>query len=130
MKNAVSFLIVVVFLLIVYMYTTGKIEKRRNRKEAKHAGRFPVKAEDPDEFLYCRVAVLPCNAVLRSSTDDQMVSDMEMRMAGRINRVIRDLEDTGGHDFSMDSFIYQDVVGTAFLIVIIRCIRPHIKDEG
>ena len=129
MKNAVSFLIVVVFLLIVYMYTTGKIEKRKNRKEAKRAGRFPVKASDPDEFLYCRTVIIPFSSVL-NSMDDQTVSDMERRITGRINRAVRDLEDAGGHDFSMDVFIYHYAVGTASLIVMIRCMRPHLKDEG
>ena len=124
MKNGISFLIVVVFLLLVYLYTTGKIEKRKNRKEAKRAGFLPGEAGKPDGFPYCRVAVLPF------SPADQSVTDMEQSMTGRINRMVRELEDAGGHDFDMDSFLYLDRAGFACVIVMIRCLRSHVKDEG
>lgn len=124
MKNAVSFLIIVVFFLIVYLYTTGKIEKRKNRKEAKRVGRLPVEAERPDEFPYFRVAVFPVSEI------EQSISEMEQRMAGRINRLVRELEDVGGHSFDMDSFLFQDVAGGEYLVVMIRCMRPHVRDEG
>ena len=131
MENVITFVVMIVFLLIVYSYATGRIEKRKNGKAEKKAGRLaPVgkSTEQPDEFLFSRVLVFPMNAAKVS--DLESVRDREIRVENRINRTLREIEDVGGHDVKIESFLYCDFVQDSFLLVIISCKRPHVKDEG
>ena len=131
MENVITFVVMIVFLLIVYSYATGRIEKRKNGKAEKKAGRLaPVgkSTEQPDEFLFSRVLVFPMNAAKVS--DLESVRDREIRVENRINRTLREIEDVDGHDVKIESFLYCDFVQDSYVLVIISCKRPHVKDEG
>lgn len=128
MENAVTFLVVIVFLLIVYSYATGKIEKRKNRKEEKKAARlFPAAKdpEDPDSFLYARVLILPCNVYVSSDQYHDLL-DQEVRMSGRVNSTLREIEDLGGHDVKLDFWSFKGTdSGLPYIMAVITCRRPH-----
>ncbi len=131
MDNVITFLVVIVFLLIVYSYTTGKIEKRKNKKAEKKAGRLLPAGkgpEQPDEFLFSRVLIFPLSTPEES--DPESARSREVRLENRINRTLREIADVDGHDVKIESFLYCDFVQDSFLLVIISCKRPHVKDEG
>lgn len=134
MENAVTFLVVTVFLLIVYSYTTGKIEKRKNKKEEKKAGRFlPAgkSTEQPDDFNYARVLILPCNVYVPNDPNIRDYLDQEVRMTGRVNGVLREIEDLGGRDVKLDFWSCKgEGSGLPYIIAVITCRRPHVRDEG
>ena len=134
MENAVTFLVVTVFLLIVYSYTTGKIEKRKNKKEEKKAGRFPPagkSTEQPDDFNYARVLILPCNVYVPNDPNIRDYLDQEVRMTGRVNSALREIEDLGGRDIKLDFWSCKgEGSGLPYIIAVITCRRPHVRDEG
>lgn len=129
MDNFISIAVVFVFLLLVYTYASGKIEKRKNGKAAKKAGRFPAAAEteprimkpsDEDVFTDCRVLVI-------SLRENSTLRDFEISANARISHAIRQFEDLGGYDVRIESL--QPYVDD-LICVIVTCRRPHVKDEG
>ncbi len=131
MENVITFVVMIVFLLIVYSYASGRIEKRKNGKTEKKAGRLAPAGkgtERPDEFFFSRVLIFPLDA--SASSDPESLRVREVRLESRINCTLREIADIDGHDVKIESFLYCDFIQDSYLLVIISCKRPHVKDEG